>query len=215
MVGCGGASDILSAPALADLCGPSTAARAHRSAMPPAVRPSSSPPADAQATPRWCWFASTAPATPGRAGRLSALPEAIVGPTTFAVDGSQATAQFFASHRRFLSDPLRTLVVKGEALLPRDERKCMTNQNLTLIAALLDRSGSMQDCKRATETGFDELIAKQRSEPQGRGDAVDVRRRLRERLHRHPHRRGGSAGAGAAQHDGDARRDGAVHHRDR
>ena len=41
----------------------------------------------------------------------------------------------------------------------------MTNQNLTLIAALLDRSGSMQDCKRATETGFDELIAKQRSEP--------------------------------------------------
>lgn len=41
----------------------------------------------------------------------------------------------------------------------------MTNQELTLIAALLDRSGSMQDCKRATETGFDELIAKQRSEP--------------------------------------------------
>ena len=45
----------------------------------------------------------------------------------------------------------------------------MTNDNLTLIAALLDRSGSMQDCKRATETGFDQLIAKQRTEP---GEAV-------------------------------------------
>lgn len=45
----------------------------------------------------------------------------------------------------------------------------MTNPNLTLIAALLDRSGSMQDIKRATETGFDELINKQRSEP---GEAV-------------------------------------------
>lgn len=41
----------------------------------------------------------------------------------------------------------------------------MTNKDLTLIAALLDRSGSMQGCKRATETGFDELIAKQRTEP--------------------------------------------------
>ena len=41
----------------------------------------------------------------------------------------------------------------------------MTNTDLTLIAALLDRSGSMQDCKRATETGFDELINKQRTEP--------------------------------------------------
>lgn len=41
----------------------------------------------------------------------------------------------------------------------------MTNSDLTLIAALLDRSGSMQDCKRATETGFDELINKQRTEP--------------------------------------------------
>lgn len=41
----------------------------------------------------------------------------------------------------------------------------MTNTDLTLIAALLDRSGSMQDCKRATETGFDELINKQRVEP--------------------------------------------------
>ena len=45
----------------------------------------------------------------------------------------------------------------------------MTNPDLTLIAALLDRSGSMKDCKRATETSFDELIAKQRSEP---GEAI-------------------------------------------
>jgi hypothetical protein len=45
----------------------------------------------------------------------------------------------------------------------------MTNPNLTLVAALLDRSGSMADCKRATETGFDELIAKQRSQP---GDVI-------------------------------------------
>jgi len=41
----------------------------------------------------------------------------------------------------------------------------MTNPNLTLIAALLERSGSMQACRSATKTGFDELIAKQRSEP--------------------------------------------------
>jgi len=41
----------------------------------------------------------------------------------------------------------------------------MTNTDLTLIAALLDRSGSMEDCKRATETGFDELINQQRGEP--------------------------------------------------
>lgn len=45
----------------------------------------------------------------------------------------------------------------------------MTNPNLTLIAALLDRSGSMETCKRATETSFDELIARQRSEP---GEAI-------------------------------------------
>ena len=45
----------------------------------------------------------------------------------------------------------------------------MTNPDLTLIAALLDRSGSMESCKRATETSFDELIAKQRSEP---GEAI-------------------------------------------
>ncbi len=45
----------------------------------------------------------------------------------------------------------------------------MTNSDLTLIAALLDRSGSMDDCKKATEGGFDELIAQQRSLP---GEAV-------------------------------------------
>ena len=45
----------------------------------------------------------------------------------------------------------------------------MTNSDLTLIAALLDRSGSMKDCKKATESGFDELIAQQRALP---GDAV-------------------------------------------
>ncbi|GJF16466.1 hypothetical protein NGTWS1803_02740 [Mycolicibacterium cyprinidarum] len=45
----------------------------------------------------------------------------------------------------------------------------MTNTNLTLIAALLDRSGSMEGCKTATETGFDEMIAQQRSEP---GEAI-------------------------------------------
>jgi hypothetical protein len=41
----------------------------------------------------------------------------------------------------------------------------MTNPNLTLIAALLDRSGSMEDCKKATESGFDEMMARHRSEP--------------------------------------------------
>jgi hypothetical protein len=45
----------------------------------------------------------------------------------------------------------------------------MTNPDLTLIAALLDRSGSMEECKKATESGFDELIAKHRSLP---GEAV-------------------------------------------
>jgi hypothetical protein len=45
----------------------------------------------------------------------------------------------------------------------------MTNPDLTLIAALLDRSGSMEECKKATESGFDELIAEQRSLP---GEAV-------------------------------------------
>jgi hypothetical protein len=39
----------------------------------------------------------------------------------------------------------------------------MTNSNQTLIAALLDRSGSMEECRAATESGFDELIATQRA----------------------------------------------------
>ena len=41
----------------------------------------------------------------------------------------------------------------------------MTNSDLTLIAALLDRSGSMANCKKATESGFDELIAAHRAQP--------------------------------------------------
>lgn len=41
----------------------------------------------------------------------------------------------------------------------------MTNPNLTLIAALLDRSGSMESSKVATESGFDEMMAKHRLEP--------------------------------------------------
>ena len=45
----------------------------------------------------------------------------------------------------------------------------MTNPNLTLIAALLDRSGSMASCRTSTENGFNELITKQRTEP---GEAV-------------------------------------------
>ena len=45
----------------------------------------------------------------------------------------------------------------------------MTNANLTLIAALLDRSGSMNDCKKATESGFDEMMAKHRCAP---GEAI-------------------------------------------
>jgi hypothetical protein len=45
----------------------------------------------------------------------------------------------------------------------------MTDSNKTLLAALLDRSGSMEDCKKATESGFDEMIGKHRSEP---GEAI-------------------------------------------
>ena len=40
----------------------------------------------------------------------------------------------------------------------------MTNKDLTLIAALLDRTGSMQSCRRATEDGFNEFINGQRAE---------------------------------------------------
>ena len=42
----------------------------------------------------------------------------------------------------------------------------MTDSNKTLIAALLDRSGSMQDSKEFTEDGWRELINTQRSEPE-------------------------------------------------
>ena len=52
--------------------------------------------------------------------------------------------------------PARHALRKGDPI---------TNADLTLIAALLDRSGSMAGCKRATETGFDEMIAKQRCAP--------------------------------------------------
>lgn len=45
----------------------------------------------------------------------------------------------------------------------------MTDKNKTLIAALLDRSGSMSSSVRATQDGFNELINGQKSEP---GDAV-------------------------------------------
>lgn len=41
----------------------------------------------------------------------------------------------------------------------------MTDSNKTLIAALLDRSGSMSSSKRATEDGWRELIGEQRGEP--------------------------------------------------
>jgi hypothetical protein len=42
----------------------------------------------------------------------------------------------------------------------------MTDSNKTLIAALLDRSGSMDDSKEFTEGGWRELINTQRSEPE-------------------------------------------------
>jgi hypothetical protein len=43
----------------------------------------------------------------------------------------------------------------GSTQLAEEKDARMTNSNLTLIAALLDRSGSMEDCKKATESGFD------------------------------------------------------------
>lgn len=42
----------------------------------------------------------------------------------------------------------------------------MTDSNKTLIAALLDRSGSMDDSRELTEDGWRELINAQRSEPE-------------------------------------------------
>lgn len=42
----------------------------------------------------------------------------------------------------------------------------MTDSKKTLIAALLDRSGSMETCKEATEDGWRELINEQRSHPE-------------------------------------------------
>lgn len=45
----------------------------------------------------------------------------------------------------------------------------MTNPNLTLIAVLLDRSGSMNSIKSDTEGGFDAFIAEQRAQP---GEAI-------------------------------------------
>lgn len=41
----------------------------------------------------------------------------------------------------------------------------MTDSTKTLIAALLDHSGSMEVCKAATEDGWRELIAEQRANP--------------------------------------------------
>ncbi|WFR73707.1 hypothetical protein P9209_09030 [Prescottella defluvii] len=41
----------------------------------------------------------------------------------------------------------------------------MTNPDLTLIAVLLDRSGSMHSIKSDTEGGFDSFIAEQRAQP--------------------------------------------------
>ncbi|MDH6680454.1 hypothetical protein M2284_004683 [Rhodococcus sp. LBL1] len=41
----------------------------------------------------------------------------------------------------------------------------MTNPDLTLIAVLLDRSGSMHSIKSDTEGGFDAFIAEQRAQP--------------------------------------------------
>lgn len=47
----------------------------------------------------------------------------------------------------------------------RQERHHMTNPNGTLIAALLDRCGSMETSKKATEDGWCELVSEQRQQP--------------------------------------------------
>ncbi len=55
----------------------------------------------------------------------------------------------------------------GGSCFTRSDRGCipMTDDNLTLIAALLDRSGSMQSIKPDTEGGFDAYIDQQREVP--------------------------------------------------
>jgi hypothetical protein len=57
----------------------------------------------------------------------------------------------------------------------------MTNPELSLIAALLDRSGSMEDRKKTTESGFDDRqtsFAERRSAC----DTLDVRRSVQQPL---------------------------------
>ena len=51
------------------------------------------------------------------------------------------------------------------ATLTASERRLVTNSNATLIAALLDRSGSMSVSKSATEDGWREFIDGQREVP--------------------------------------------------
>lgn len=48
----------------------------------------------------------------------------------------------------------------------------MTDLNRTLIAMLLDRSGSMYSIKSDTEGGFDSYIDAQRSESAGVGEVA-------------------------------------------
>jgi hypothetical protein len=45
------------------------------------------------------------------------------------------------------------------------ENNLVTDSNTTLIAALLDRSGSMGSCKESTQDGFNELVKDQRNQP--------------------------------------------------
>lgn len=51
------------------------------------------------------------------------------------------------------------------AILTRQERHPVTNPDKTLIAGLLDRSGSMETSKAAAEDGWRELISGQRQHP--------------------------------------------------
>ncbi len=59
---------------------------------------------------------------------------------------------------------LHAALIRGAFRMP-DERVSMTDSNKTLIAALLDRSGSMARLKEATEDGWRELVNEQRGEP--------------------------------------------------